>query len=113
MSQPPIYRVVFMSNNKVYELYAKAVFQSEMYGFIEVEDFLFGERAQVIVDPGEEKLKNEFAGVKRTYVPVHNLLRIDEVEKEGTASIRDAKSGDKVTVFPVPPRPAPRPDSAD
>ena len=113
MSQAPIYRVVFMSNNKVYELYAKAVFQSDMYGFIEIEDFVFGERAQVIVDPSEEKLKNEFAGVRRTYVPIHNLLRIDEVEKEGTARIREATSGDKVTHFPVPGAKPAAPESSE
>ncbi|MEH6550473.1 MAG: DUF1820 family protein [Pseudomonadales bacterium] len=101
MSKSPVYRVVFVNHNKVYELYAKAIFQSDMYGFIEIEDFIFGERAQVIVDPSEEKLKNEFAGVKRTYVPMHNVLRIDEVEKEGTGKIRDAGSSDKVTAFPL------------
>lgn len=105
MANSPIFRVIFLSNNKVYELYAKAIYQSDMYGFIEVEDFIFGERAKVIVDPAEEKLKNEFAGVKRTYVPMHNLLRIDEVEKEGTPKIRDAKGSDKVAAFPVSNRP--------
>ena len=32
-----------------------------MYGFIEIEAFVFGERSQMIVDPAEERLKNEFA----------------------------------------------------
>lgn len=106
MANSSIFRVIFLNNNKVYELYAKAIYQSDMYGFIEVEDFIFAERAHGIVDPAEEKLKNEFASVKRTYVPMHNLLRIDEVEKEGTPKIRDAKSSDKVTAFPASGRPS-------
>lgn len=104
-----MYRVVFVSHNKIYEIYARSIFQSDMYGFIEIEDFVFGERAQVIVDPSEEKLKNEFAGVTRTYIPMHNVLRIDEVEREGAGKIRDVKPGDKVTAFPLMPgaRPVP------
>ena len=99
----PIYKVIFLNQNKVYELYAKAIYQSEMYGFIEVEEFIFGERTQVIVDPAEEKLKNEFAGVSRSYVPMHAIIRIDEVEKEGVGKIVDAPAGgSNITSFPIP-----------
>lgn len=99
----PIYKVIFLNQNKVYEVYAKAIYQSEMYGFIEVEEFIFGERSQVIVDPGEEKLKNEFAGVSRSFVPMHSIIRIDEVEKEGVGKVVDATAGSSnVTAFPLP-----------
>jgi len=69
-------------------------------GFIEIEEFVFGERTQVIVDPAEEKLKTEFASVKRSFIPMHSIVRIDEVEKEGKVKISDIKSSDKVTQFP-------------
>lgn len=100
----PIYKVIFLNQNKVYELYAKAIYQSEMYGFIEVEEFVFGERSQMIVDPAEEKLKTEFAGVSRSYLPMHSIIRIDEVEKEGTGKIVDVDGGvgTNVTAFPIP-----------
>jgi hypothetical protein len=99
----PIYKVIFLNQNKVYEVYAKAIYQSEMYGFIEVEEFIFGERSQMIVDPGEEKLKNEFAGVNRSFVPMHSIIRIDEVEKEGVGKVVDAVGGNSnVTAFPLP-----------
>ncbi|MFL0795896.1 MAG: DUF1820 family protein [Cellvibrionaceae bacterium] len=104
----PIYRVIFANQDKVYEVYAKAIYQSEMYGFIEVEEFIFGERSQMIVDPGEEKLKTEFASVKRSYVPMHSVIRIDEVEKEGVAKISEAGKGN-VSSLPfqkMPPPPA-------
>ena len=101
MSKKPIFRVVFQNNNKQYELYVRAVYQSDMYGFIEIEEFVFGEVSGVIVDPTEEKLKNEFVDVKRSYIPLHNLIRIDEVDKEGVAKIRDVKPSDNVTKLPL------------
>ena len=99
----PIYKVIFVNQNNVYEVYAKAIYQSEMYGFIEVEDFIFGERSQMIVDPGEEKLKTEFSGVSRSYIPMHAVIRIDEVEKEGVGKVSEAAGGSgNVAAFPLP-----------
>ncbi len=37
----------------------------------------------MVVDPTEEKIKAEFNDVKRTYLPMHSVLRIDEVKKQG------------------------------
>ena len=104
MSNIPTYKVIFLNQNKVYEVYCKAVYQSEMYGFIEIEDYVFGEQTQVIVDPAEEKLKNEFQGVARSYIPMHCIIRIDEVEKEGAGKISESAGGTgNVTAFPLPP----------
>ena len=108
MSNSPIYKVIFYNQNQIYEVYARAIYQSEMYGFIEVEEFVFGKRTQLVVDPGEEKLKGEFAGVTRSYIPMHSIVRIDEVEKEGAVKVTELKGGDKVTQFPFP-APAPKP----
>lgn len=101
MKKTPIYRVVFVNNGKTYEVYASRVEQAEIYGFINIEGFLFGERSGVVVDPGEEKLKAEFEGVSRTCIPMHSVIRIDSVEKQGTAKIGEAKSS-VITAFPAP-----------
>ncbi len=99
----PIYKVIFHNQGRVYEVYARQIFQSDMWGFIEIEEFLFGERSQLLVDPSEEKLKNEFQGVKRSYIPMGAIVRIDEVEKEGAAKISDAQGGSgNVSSFPMP-----------
>lgn len=100
MASKLIYKVIFYNQNQVYEVFAQAIYQSEMYGFIEIEELIFGERSGLLVDPAEEKLKSEFAGVKRSYIPMQSVIRIDEVEKEGTAKVTDLKSGDKVAQFP-------------
>lgn len=101
MAVKPVYKVIFHSQGQVYEVFCSAIYQSEMYGFIEIEEFVFGERSGLLIDPAEEKLKNEFAGVKRSYIPMHAIVRIDEVEKEGPAKITEVKGGgDKIAQFP-------------
>ncbi|NVJ62041.1 MAG: DUF1820 family protein [Gammaproteobacteria bacterium] len=93
MSQSPIYKVQFVNQGQTFEVYAKEVHSSNLYGFIEVEQLLFGERSHLVVDPSEEKLKAEFEGVKRTFIPMHAVVRIDEVEQQGTAKITESKGG--------------------
>lgn len=102
MAKRQIYKVVFYNKDKVYEVFARQIYQSDLYGFIEIEEIVFGERSQLVVDPNEEKLKTEFESVTRSYVPLHSIIRIDEVEKEGVAKISDAGSA-KVTSIPVAP----------
>ena len=95
-----LYHVSFISQGKVYEVFARQVYQADLYGFVVIEELVFGERATVVVDPSEERLKSEFEGVKRSFVPMHAIIRIDEVEKEGIAKIREL--GDNVASFPSP-----------
>jgi hypothetical protein len=52
------YRVTFHNQGKVYEVYAREVHQSGLFGFIEIEDLLFGEKTSLVVDPAEENLKS-------------------------------------------------------
>jgi hypothetical protein len=96
-----IFRVTFSYLDSIYELYARHVIESDMFGFILIEDFLFGEQTALVVDPSEEKLKLEFNGVKRIFVPTQSIHRIDEVEKHGVAKIREGKNASKVALFPV------------
>ena len=107
MSKQTLYRISFINRGEIYEVYAKEIFQSDLYGFIEVESFVFGSRGQVVVDPSEEKLKAEFDSVQRSYIPSHAVIRIDEVEELGTAKISQVKPGmANVTQFPgMPPKP--------
>lgn len=102
MAKKHIYKVVFHQQGNLYELYARSVTHGEMYGFLEVGEIIFGERSAVLVDPSEEKLKSEFAGVKRTYVPIHSVIRVDEVEKEGANKVTPTGDDGNVTPFPMP-----------
>ena len=101
MTQKKLYKIVFMSQGQVYEIYSRQVGHGDLFGFIEVEQLVFGERTTVVVDPSEEKIKSEFAGVKRTYLPMHSIIRIDEVEKQGLSKISKLEGGN-VAQFPMP-----------
>ena len=96
-----VYRILFQNNGQVYEVYARNIYQSELYGFVEIEDYTFGTKSQVVIDPSEEKLRTEFEGVQRSFIPMHAVIRIDEVEKEGVAKITSTDGG-TVTAFPKP-----------
>jgi hypothetical protein len=104
MAKEPVYKVIFQNGSQVIEIFARQIYQSDMWGFIEVEEFIFGERSKIVVDPGEERLKNEFSGVKRSYIPLQAIIRIDEVDKEGSGKISDTDTGTaggKVAAFPL------------
>ena len=101
MAASHIYKVVFVNQGKVFEIYARKVGHGPLFGFVEVEELIFGERSAVVVDPSEERIKAEFEGVKRTYLPMHSVLRIDEVRKSGVSKI-SAVEGSNVTQFPFP-----------
>ena len=98
-----IFRIAFHNNGKVYQLHAQQVAQGELYGFIEIRDLLFDEHTSVVIDPAEERLKTEFAGVQRLILPMHAIIRIEEVEKRGQNKILDIDgSSANVTPFPLP-----------
>jgi hypothetical protein len=101
MTERRLYKVVFMNQGQVYEVYARSVGQGNLFGFVELEELVFGERTSVVVDPSEERLKAEFESVKRTYVPLHSVIRIDEVNKQGPSKISTAEGGN-VAKFPIP-----------
>lgn len=97
----PVYKIIFHNQGKIYELHARHVSQGNMYAFVEIEDIIFNEHTELVVDPAEEKLKDEFAGVKKTFVPMHAVIRIDEVSKQGSNKIVDAAVSGNITPFPV------------
>ena len=100
MASSHIFKIMFVNQGKVYEVYARKVGQGRLFGFIEVEELVFGERTTVVLDPGEERIKSEFAGVKVTMLPMHSILRIDEVKKQGVSKVSDF-AGNNVAAFPM------------
>ena len=102
MAASHIFRIMFVNQGKVYEVYARKVGHGDLFGFIEVEELVFGERSSVVLDPSEERIKSEFTGVKRTFLPLHSVLRIDEVKKQGVSKITALETGANVSQFPMP-----------
>lgn len=101
MSKDTLYRIRFYHQEEIYEIYCKSVCESDMFGFMEVSEFVFGETTALVVDTAEERLKMEFSGVKRTYIPMQAVIRIDEVDRQGVSKILDSNQS-KGTVSPFP-----------
>ena len=102
MSKKPIYKVIFHNQGKIYEMYARSVQQGALFGFIEMEQLVFGGKNSLVVDPTQENLKSEFNNVTRTCIPMHSVVRIDEMDKQGVAKITEYDDkGQNVMPFPL------------
>ena len=102
MAKEPIYKVLFVNQGKVYEIFARSISQGNLFGFIEIAQIVFGEKTSLVIDPSEETLKSEFENVARIHIPMHAVIRIDEVNKQGTAKVTDVSGAEgKIMPFPV------------
>ena len=41
MKTKNVYKIIFIQLGEIYEVFAKQIYQSDMYGFIEVEEYIF------------------------------------------------------------------------
>jgi hypothetical protein len=102
----PLYKITFHNAGRIYELYARKVASGALWGFTEVSELVFDVHDGLVVDPTEERLRDEFAGTRVLHLPMQSIVRIEEVERKGQAAIRDASTGEKVvTPFPMPGKP--------
>lgn len=103
MAKGHYFRVSFHNQGKVYELYAERIANADLYGFVAIEGLAFSKGPSVVIDPEEERLRTEFKGVRQTLLPMHSIIRIDEVEQLGTARIASLEAVDSnITPFPIP-----------
>ncbi|MCY4128721.1 MAG: DUF1820 family protein [Gammaproteobacteria bacterium] len=103
-SQERVYRVLFHNQGKIFDVFVRSVGRAELFGFLELEDFVFSNPTSVVIDPTEDKLRNEFDSVKRVFIPIANVERIDEVNEVGEAKITES-DGTQIHQFPTPERP--------
>lgn len=103
MTDNKLYKIVFLNNGQVYELFSEGVTSSGLWGFVEVSGLVFETSDGLVIDPTEEKMRQEFEHANVLHLPIQSVLRVEEVEKRGQCLIRDRKSGEKVTPFPVTP----------
>ena len=101
-----LFKVTFLNHGRIYALYARRVASGALWGFTEVAELVFDVHAGVVVDPTEERLRDEFGDTRVLHLPMQSIVRIEEVEKKGQSVIRDAATGEKVvTPFPMPAKP--------
>ncbi|HVI24932.1 MAG TPA: DUF1820 family protein [Xanthomonadaceae bacterium] len=101
-----LYKVTFLNHGKVYALYARRVGSGALWGFVEVSELVFDVNTGVVVDPAEERLRDEFGATRVLHLPMQAVLRVEEVDRKGQSAIRDAATGETVvTPFPLPAKP--------
>lgn len=101
-----LYKITFLNHGKVYELYGRHVAASSLWGFTEVGELVFDLHDGLVVDPAEERLRDEFGATRVLHLPMQSIVRIEEVERKAPSAIRDANTGEKVvTPFPLPAKP--------
>ena len=93
----PLYKVTFLNHGKIYQLYARSVSSGSLWGFTEIAGLVFDVHEGVVVDPTEERLRDEFGNTRVLHLPMQSVVRIEEVEKKGQSAIRDAGTGEVVT----------------
>ena len=103
MADKRLYKIIFLNQGKVYELFSEGVTSSGLWGFIEVSNLVFESGEGLVVDPTEERMQQEFADARVLHLPIQSVLRIEEVEQRGKCLIRDRETGEKVTPFPISP----------
>lgn len=103
MADKKLFKIVFLNSGKVYELYSEGVASSGLWGFVEVSDLVFDSSDGLVVDPTEERMRQEFEHASVLHLPIQSVLRVEEVKKRGQCLIRDRESDEKVTPFPVTP----------
>ena len=101
-----LYKVTFLNAGKIYELYARRVVSSALWGFTEVAELVFDANDSLVVDPTEERLRSEFGDTRVLHLPMQSIVRVEEVDRRGQLSIRDSATGESViTPFPMPGKP--------
>lgn len=103
-SSDRVYRVLFHNQGKIFDVFVRSVGRAELFGFLELQDFVFGKPTSMVIDPTEDKLRHEFESVKRVFIPIGNIERIDEVKEVGEAKITET-DGTQIHQFPTPARP--------
>ena len=97
-----LYRVLFKQDDKIYETYAQYVSDESLVGFVEIEEFIFTDlplTQSTFEREDSDVLEKIFSGVKRCYIPVHLVLRIDEVSQ---IEVLNAGRGEHSNVKPFP-----------
>lgn len=79
-TERPIYRIVFAQHDDVQEIYAQYISEETLVGFIEADTLLEFNQGKNSVDIKE---------VRRCYIPLHNIIRIDEVSWQTDGEAKD------------------------
>ncbi len=87
-NERPIYRIIYIDQEERREIYAQFISEETLVGFIEADNLLDPQNGY-----SHNMIKESRRG--RCYIPLHNIVRIDEVFLK---TPQDAK--DNISQFP-------------
>lgn len=79
-SDHPIYRIIFVHQEDLQEIYAQYISEETLVGFIEADSLLEMNQTHQILNTKE---------VRRCYIPLHNIIRIDEIFLKSATETKD------------------------
>ncbi|TDR20558.1 DUF1820 family protein [Marinicella litoralis] len=103
--KPNLYRINYINQNQVYELYAKQIVTDSLLGFMSISGILFDLSEGVVIDPIEEQLKHEFKDVEVLHIPLAHVLKVEEVKHKKSCKIKPLKPNAVVTPLSNQPGP--------
>ena len=95
--QNTLFRISYINQQQVYELYARQVSSDQLLGFLSITDLVFERLESVVIDPTEEQLKAEFEDVEVLHIPIQQVLKIEQVKARKSCKIRALNSDHVVT----------------
>ena len=96
-----VFRVVYQVQGQKKILYARYISEESLMGFIEAEALLTAADKKDLPESLDiENLNAEFESVARTYLPMHAIIRIDELIKENEAMKSTENTSCNVSHFP-------------
>ena len=100
-----VYKVTFFYLGKVYTLYAKSIeASSKLITMCEISEIIFKKNPNLII-PSDEETRAEFSRSKILYIPLNNVLRVDDLEDIDEKEIEDPSTikakGDSNLIRPV------------
>ena len=84
-----VYKVTFFYLGKIYTLYAKSIeASSRLITMCEISDIIFKKNPNLII-PSDEETRSEFSKSKTLFIPLNNVLRVDDLEDFDEEDIED------------------------
>ena len=78
-----LFKITFTDEeDKTITVHAEEVSPSSLLGFIEAAELVFPDPSDIIITPADNKARTLFKDVKRTYIPINRIIRIDELSSD-------------------------------
>lgn len=91
MATDLIFRVKFTEHNETFVVFCKFISEESLVGFLELDEIFIPESALTEDDsPAMDALKKDLSGVQRMYLPLHVIIRVDEVEMVPRVALHEA-----------------------